>query len=407
MVGKWHVGDKNPNHPTDRGFDEYFGLIPGGSAYWKTAAGPVLTRNDVPEQVTDEKFYITDAFSDNAVALLDRHGKGGKPFFLYLAYTAPHWPLHAWPKDVAKYKDLYLKGWDELRAARHKRQVETGLIKPDWKITDRDAPPWADVKDKEAKALRMAVYAAQIDRMDYGVGKVLAKIRELGAEENTLVLFLSDNGGCAEIVERGTKGVPAGEPGSFLSYGREWANLSNTPFRLYKHWVHEGGISTPLIAYWPKVITKGGGLVHDPTHLIDVMPTFAEAAAAEYPKTRDGKAVPPMEGRSIVPVFEGKAPAAREALYWEHEGNRAVRQGKWKLVGRNNGKWELYDMEADRTETDDLAAKDPEKVKEMSALYDAWAARCNVERWGKVQAAMNRKPAAPAPPAEPKGKADE
>jgi len=215
--------------------------------------------------------------------------------------------------------------------------------------------------------------------MDQGVGRLMARLRETGQEENTLVLFLADNGGCAEKILRGDRTAPPGGKESFKSYGPPWANASNTPFRLYKHWVHEGGISTPLIAYWPAGIRRRG-VAHDPGHLIDVMATCVDASGAPYPKSYLDREIPGMEGTSLLPVFAGKRLPAR-ALYWEHEGNRAVRRGKWKLVSRFPDDWELYDLEADRTELHNLAAAQPERVREMAALYAAWSRRCGVEPW--------------------------
>jgi arylsulfatase len=311
-----------------------------------------------------------------------------KPFFLYVAYTAPHWPLHARPADIAKYKERYKDGWDALRKERNKRQIEMKLLDPKWAITPRDpkVPAWEDEKERDEYAHRMAVYAAQIDRLDQGVGKILAQLKENGVVENTLVMFLSDNGGCAEIIDRGKKGVPAGEAESYLSYGVGWANASNTPFRLYKHWVHEGGISTPLIAFWPAVIKKPA-ITSQPGHVIDLMATCADVAGAEYPKKFKDRDITPLEGRSLLPILQGKERPGHEAIFWEHEGNRAVRMGKWKLVARHKGEWELYDLEADRSELHDQAKKEPDKVKEMAAKYDEWAKRASVQPWDKVQAA--------------------
>ncbi len=388
MSGKWHVGESRPHWPCDRGFERYFGLISGGTNYWRLDKGRKMATDNVP-YTPPEKFYITDAFSDHAVAFIDAYGRGDKPFFLYVPYTSPHWPLHAWPEDIARYKGKYMIGWDELRRRRHRRMIELGLVDARWALTPRDtqAKAWTDVEDKAALDLKMAVYAAQIDRMDQGIGRILAKIRELKIERNTLVMFLADNGGCAERVDRGKKGVPPGPPDSFLSYGLPWANASNTPFRRYKHWVHEGGISTPLIAYWPAVIQRSG-ITHQPGHVIDLMATCLDVAGAEYPKTYNGKPITPLEGKSLRPIFEGKTRKGHDAIFWEHEGNRAVRQGKWKLVSRHPGRrakhpgpWELYDIEADRTELNDLAKKQPEKVRELVALYDAWAKRAGVQPW--------------------------
>jgi len=393
MSGKWHVGEDRPHWPCDRGFDRYYGLISGGSNYWRLDPGRTFARDNDPAAPEGDDFFMTDAFSDNAVAMLDEVGRDSKPFFLYVPYTSPHWPLHAHPADIAKYKGKYLKGWDALRAERHARMIRMGIVDKTWPLTPRDgrAPAWESVKDREMRDLKMAVYAAQIDRMDAGIGRILKKVKELGKEENTLVLFLADNGGCAEEVNRGKKGVPPGPADSFLSYGLPWANASNTPFRLYKHWVHEGGISTPLVAYWPAVIRKGGAITHEAGHLIDIMATCCDVAGAEYPDTHKGKPITPCEGKSLLPVFRTGRRQGHEAIYWEHEGNRAVRMGKWKLVSRHPGKWELYDMEADRTELTDLAGKHPDVAGKMAAVYEAWAKRCGVVPWSTFAGKKKKK----------------
>jgi arylsulfatase len=385
MCGKWHVGENRPHWPTDRGFDHYFGLISGASNYWRLDEGRQMALDEKPYTPPADGFYMTDAFTDNAVRLLDQHGRGPQPFFLYLAFTSPHWPLHAHERDVQKYLGKYMLGWDELRRRRHARMIETGIVDRRWPLTPRDetAPAWETVADKKGRDRAMAVYAAQIDRMDQNVGRVLAKLGEIGAADNTLVLFLSDNGGCAEEVNRGKEGVPPGGPDSFFSYGLPWANASNTPFRLYKHWVHEGGISTPLIAHWPSVIRQGNRFTHQTGHLIDIMATLADVGQSRYPAEFGGQPITPMEGRSLRPVFEGGQIGDRR-LYWEHEGNRAARDGQWKLVSRFPKGWELYDLEADRTEMHDLSAKDPGRLKRMVADYDAWAARCGVVPWDQL-----------------------
>jgi len=393
MSGKWHVGEDRPGWPTDRGFDKYFGLISGGANYFditKPKAQGVKRKmaiDDTPYVPPKEGFYMTDAFSENAAKFIDRYGRNTEPFFLYLAYTAPHWPLHAWPQDIAKYKGKYLKGWDKLRHERYQRMIKMGLIDGKWKMSPRDAAtwPWDDEKKKELLDLKMAVYAAQIERMDYGIGQVLDKIKEIGAESNTLVLFLADNGGCAEGGPVGfdnrKNGLPPGGVDSYMSYGLSWANASNTPFRRYKHWVHEGGIATPLIAHWPAAIKDAGSLVHQPGHIIDIMATCLDVAGIEYPKTYKGRELIPLEGKSLLPIFEGKKRQGHEAIYWEHEGNRAVRQGKWKLVSVHGKPWELYDLEADRTELNNLADKYPQKAEQLKALYRIWAKRCAVLPW--------------------------
>ncbi len=384
MVGKWHVGEERPHWPLDRGFEHYYGLISGASNYWKLDANRKMARDNEPIVPQEENFYMTDAFTENALKFLDAYGRSDKPFFLYLAYTAPHWPLHAWPEDIAKHKGRYAIGWDELRQRRYRRQIELGIINPDWKLSPRDprAPAWQDAKNKQWLDMRMAVYAAQITRMDQGIGRILAKLRELGIERDTLIMFLSDNGGCAEELRGNDPRVMPGPVDTFQSYGLPWANASNTPFRRFKHWVHEGGIATPFIARWPAVI-KPGTITHQVGHIIDVMATCVDVAGAEYPEEYNGRKITPLEGKSLLPIFQGKQREGHDALFWEHEGNRAVRQGRWKLVSMYPQGWELFDMEADRTEQNDLAQKYPEKVRELEALWNAWAKKCGVAPWSK------------------------
>ena len=392
MCGKWHVtrftGPDGPKHnwPRQRGYDRYFGTITGAGSFWT----PATLTDDNTQITAPEGFYYTDAISDTAVRFLTEHHKARPkdPFFLYVAYTAPHWPLHARKRDIDKYLGTYTKGWDAVRAERHSRMIEMGIVKKQWPITPRDeaATPWEDVDDAKKKdmALRMAVYAAQIDCVDQGVGRIVAALKKLGRLDDTLFLFLADNGGCAEGGPWGferKKGGELGTDGSFASYGLSWANASNTPFRRYKHWVHEGGISTPLIVHWPARVKAKGELRHQPGHLIDIMATCVDVAGAAYPAERNGKAIQPMEGRSLTPAFENK-PIQREAIFWEHEGNRAVRMGQWKLVAKGRtGPWELYDMDADRTELNDLSAKDPARVKQMAAAWQAYAERTGVIPW--------------------------
>jgi len=424
MSGKWHVtkhtkpdGPKH-NWPRQRGFDRFFGTIHGAGSFYDPNS---LTRDNT-QIVPDDGFYYTNAISDNAAKFIAEHKSrsGDKPFFMYVPFTAPHWPMHALPQDIAKYKGRYDGGWDALRAERHKRMIEIGLVKKQWKLTPRDegVPAWEDAKDKEWFARRMEVYAAMVDCLDQGVGRIIAQLKKSGDFENTLIFFLADNGGCAE--EYGSRsavkpdpskpvvlkpmgadelqtrmqpthtrdgrpvrtgyGVMPGPADTYIAYGKAWANSSNTPFRRYKHWVHEGGISTPLIAHWPAQIKSRGKLRHQPGHLIDIMATCVDVARAEYPSEYKGNRITPMEGRSLVPAF-GNKPIEREAIYWEHEGNRAVRQGKWKLVSRHPGKWELYDLEADRTELNNLIEQNPAKAEDLKAMYEAWAKRAGVQPW--------------------------
>ncbi|KPK70728.1 MAG: hypothetical protein AMJ84_07350 [Acidithiobacillales bacterium SM23_46] len=391
MVGKWHHGDI----PVERGFDRHFGLTDGCCNYFnpgKRRPGekepgrkkPVRRwaiddKVFLPYTPEDKDFYTTDAFTDHALAYLDQYGQEDRPFFLYAAYTAPHYPLHAWPEDIARYRGKYMVGWDAIRQQRFERMVKMGLIERRWSMSLRDpeVPRWEEVEDKEAWDLKMAVYAAMIDRMDQNIGRILTKIRELGKEDNTLVLFLSDNGGCAEFVHT-TPDIPPGPMESYRTVDRPWANASNTPFRKYKSWDHEGGIATPLIACWPRAV-EPGQITHQVGHLIDIMATCADVAGAEYPSSFGGNQVLPLEGKSLLPILQGKTREGHKELFWQYRNTYAVRQGKWKLLGVDTNPWELYDMEADRTELHDLADEHPEKVKELAALYGAWAKRCGAK----------------------------
>ena len=428
MTGKWHVTKffyprdeaSHDNWPRQRGFDWYFGTIMGGGSYFDPG---MLTRDDkrVPP---GDNFYYTDQIGEHAVeAITEHHSQhSDRPFFLYAAFTAPHWPLHAKPQDIAKYRGHYDKGWDVLRQERYHRQIAMGLVKEQWPLTPRDtqAPPWDSVTDKAWYARRMEVFAAQVDCLDQNVGRIIAALKSTGQLDNTLVLFLSDNGGCAE--EQGSTGKPRtvplkdqspgpmakdelqsllvppktrdgrpvwqgtgvmpGAADTYLSYGLPWANLSNTPFRLYKHWEHEGGISTPLIAHWPAGIKRHGVFENQPGHLIDIMATCVDLAGAAYPTEYHGQKIQPMEGCSLVPAFAGKPLERKAPLFWEHEGNRAMRDGKWKLVAkRPDGPWELYDMEADRTEMHDLTAAEPARAKVMAGQWEQWGRRTGAIPW--------------------------
>jgi arylsulfatase len=327
-----------------------------------------------------KNFYMTDAITDHAASFLDEYGSSKRPFFLYVSYTAPHFPLHALPEDIAKYRGTYMIGWDALRERRYRRLIDLGMVNRSWPLTPRDskASRWSDVKDKKDWDLKMAIYAAQIDRMDQGIGKILDKVKTLNIREDTLIMFLSDNGGGAAGLDCGMPGAPAGHPDSYMSYSLPWANASNTPFRLFKRWVHEGGIATPFIAYWPAVIKQGGRVTDQVGHVIDIMATCLDIAGVEYPRKYHGHDITPLEGKSLLPVFQGKTRPGHDFLFWEHEGNRAVRHEKWKLVSRHPHKWELYDLHADRTEMNDLASKRPEIVQLLGTKYREWAGRCGV-----------------------------
>jgi arylsulfatase A-like enzyme len=383
LSGKWHVGENQGHWPVDRGFDRSYSLVSGATNYWRLDRGRVFVI-DGQWHEPGEGWYATDAFSDHAVAFVEDAHRHGKPFFLYLPYTAPHWPLHAHQRDIAKYKGKYLDGWDKLRQQRYERLVKLGLIDSAWPLSPRDpkAPAWDTLSQQQKETFdhKMAVYAAQIDSMDQGIGRLISRLEELGQLHNTLIVFLADNGGCHEGVDRGQPGVPAGPPESFLSYGLPWANASNTPFRWFKHWVHEGGIATPCIVHWPAGL-KHKGITHDVAHVMDLMPTCLELAGAEYPQSHNGQPLTPLEGKSLVPVLNGQPRAGYEYLFWEHSGNRAVRHGKWKLVSARGGDWELYDLAADRSELNNLAQERPQFVAQLTAAYDAWAERAGVKPW--------------------------
>lgn len=434
MAGKWHVtksvtaqGPKT-GWPLQRGFDRYYGLVHGAASYWDPG---VLARDNRLISAFDdaeyrpERYYFTDAITDHTIRFIEEHEKRepGKPFFSYVAYTAAHWPLHAPEEEIAKYKGKYDGGYAPVRKARFERLRAMGMLHPEWEMSPH-AGDWTTVDDKTWEARCMEVYAAQVTRMDTGIGRIVETLRKGGQLENTLILFLQDNGGCAEDINRegmekrpdhptlpviekevvrmeerprqtregypvlGGKAVLPGPADTYISYGKSWANVSNTPFREYKHFVHEGGIATPLIAHWPKGITrrradgKGGALEHQPGHLIDIMATCVEISGAKYPMEWKGNAILPMEGRSLVPAFGGMPIRQREAIFWEHEGNRALRVGQWKLVAKSpRGKWELYDMEHDRTELHDLSMTQPERAKEMAAQWEQWAKRTHALPW--------------------------
>ena len=329
-------------------------------------------------------WYATDLWTDFAIKFVDEALAAKKPFYLHLCHNAPHFPLQAPAEDIAKFRGKYLVGWDKLREQRHAKQVELGIVDKAWPLAPRpnSVKAWdslgADEQDKFDHM--MAIYAACVNHMDTAVGRLVEALRQRGVLDNTLILFLSDNGGNAESGPNGRLvGDPPGSPKSDVYCGESWAMLENTPFRRYKHFDHEGGIATPLIAHWPAGIAARGELRQQVGHIIDIMPTFLDVAGASYPQQRNGQATPPLEGKSLLAAFANK-PLERDALYWEHEGNAAIRVGDWKLVrlGRN-GPWELYNLKTDRTELHNLATDEPARAQELSAKWDAWAERAKVK----------------------------
>lgn len=399
MAGKWHVGTKPEHWPTKRGFDRYFGLIDGAGSYFDNSPyrpnQKLTIALDDQEYMPEKGYYATNAFADHALDFIEQNPKD-KPFFLYLAFTAPHWPLHALPEDIAKYKTAYRNGWDQMRHERFERMKKTGILAKDAQLSPRDTkiPAWESLSEEEKTSWqdKMAVYAAMIDRMDQNIGRVRQKLKALGQDQNTVILFLSDNGASHEnittdgflpvIYESSKK--PASDPSSFTAYGMRGANLSNTPFRLYKHWESEGGTATSFIAYGPSIV-QPGKIDQRPGHIIDIMATCLDLAGGTYPKSYKGKNIVPTEGVSLVPLFKGKSWKGHEALFFEHEGNRAVRQGDWKLVSDYPAnQWQLYNLKADRTELQDLAGKQPQRVKEMESMYTAWAKRAGVIQFDEL-----------------------
>ena len=434
LSGKWHVTKYSKpqnesekfNWPLQRGFDRFYGTIHGAGSFWdpnSLTRGNTFISPDNDKDYQPEQYYYTDAISDNAIKFIQENPKD-TPFFMYVAYTAAHWPLHAFPEDIAKYEGKYDAGYEPIRQARYKKALEQGVIDSNAKYTDT-VGNWDTVPDKKWEAANMEVYAAMVDRMDQGIGKIIQSLKNQGQYENTLILYMQDNGGCQEAYGRNTKGplverkakgeamaadeiqydmtpkksrngypmrrghVMPGPADTAIGYGLNWANVSNTPFRMYKHYVHEGGISTPLIAHWPAGIKAKNQLRHTPSHLIDIMSTCVDLAKANYPSEFKEKAISAMEGKSLVPVFEGKE-LQREYLLWEHEGNRALRIGDWKIVakgkhGQNDVKWELYDLSKDRSEVNDLAKQNPEKLASMIKFWTHQAERTQITPWPKAK----------------------
>ena len=378
LAGKWHLGTHGEEKwPRQRGFDKFFGFIPGACNYFRPSGDRGMILGNDPVEVKYDEFYTTDAFTDYGIKFIEED-KDEKPFFLYLAYNAPHWPLQAKKEDVEKYKDKYLCGWDELREKRYSKMLELGLLDESCKLSPRDSEvrAWDAVDDDKKKemAYRMAVYAAQIDCIDQNIGKLADYLKSTNQYDNTVFVFLSDNGACAEGGEMGggeAENINVLDMPLFQTIGQAWANASNTPFRRYKHYVHEGGISTPLIVHWPEKIKKQKNtLNHSPAYLIDVMPTILDIAGAEYPKTYKGNNIFPIEGSSMMPLFTDGAWKEHEYMFWEHESNCTLRMGDYKVIQKyDTGEWELYDLKNDRSELNDLSEEMPELLHEMT---DKW-----------------------------------
>ena len=427
MAGKWHITHKtSPNHESDkknwplqRGFDRFYGTIHGAGSFFdpntlvrdNTFISPYADPSYKPES-----YYYTDAIADHAVRFIQDHDSA-KPFFMYVTFTAAHWPMHAKQKDMDKYKGRYKEGYSAIRATRYHNMLQQHVVTADsttlWPLEAKwgeqgEYWPWDE--------RNMEVYAAMVDSMDQGIGKIIHALETTRALDNTLVCYMQDNGGCAEGMGRRNigkpkastpplppmksdalqldmipkqtrdgfpvrqgKGVMAGPDDTYIGYGQAWATVSNTPFRKYKHWVHEGGIATPLIVHWPSGIKDPGRLEQTPSHLIDIMATAVDVARAAYPTDKT-----PLEGMSLQPLFQ-KTLLPERKLYWEHEGNRAIRDGKWKLVAEFNGPWELYNISTDRSEQHDLSNTHPERAQTMTNAWNDYATRAQVVAWEKIQ----------------------
>lgn len=394
MSGKWHVssdrqnnGQVKDNWPNQRGFDRFYGIVDGASNYFKMTYNDNNERRKSPD---DADFYFTHAISDSATVFVHRHDFEKSPLFLYLAYTAPHWPLHALQKDIDRFAEIYKAGWDRLREDRFRQQKAMGLFTSDTQLPPRDkrVPAWDSLTeaDQQEYAMRMAIYAAQIYAMDQGIGKLVSELEEKGQLDNTIIMFLSDNGACAEHISSGRRKTVDGKEDTYESYRINWANLSSTPYKEYKHHTNEGGIATPLIVHYPKGIRKElrNTYVDEYGHITDIMATCVDLAKAKYPRNYKGHRITPLQGVSLVPNLSGKR-TKRGITFWEHEANIAARDGKWKIVTKvmEGGKFDedsikLYDMETDPTEMNDLSLKYPRKKAQLYAAWKRWAEKVDV-----------------------------
>ena len=409
ISGKWHVGDAPEHWPDQRGFDRSFSLINGASNYfnlspWINEQQDIILTLDGKRTGTDDDFYMTTAITGHALDFI-RHRDKDRPFFLYLSFTAPHWPLHALPEDVKRFEGKYLEGWERIRSKRFARQIEDKLFQENTLLSHPFysnpllTPSWDSLPELDQKIWdkRMAVYAAQVYRMDREIGRIIKNLTEIGILKNTLVIFLSDNGATQAAIYLAKNWVASrsGEIGSaesFDAYGASWANASNTPFRLFKHWTTEGGIATPFIAFWPARI-KAGLEREQYGHVMDLLPTCMEAAGITAARNEKGKI--PLAGKSLFPLFSGKTLPGERTIFWEHQGNWAVRRGDWKLVFTRevNRKMindlNLYNIRSDRSEANDLSNLYPEIVYELDSLYQIWADQTGVEPWDSLILARN------------------
>lgn len=394
MTGKWHVGFEHGVTPWGRGFDRSLNL-PAGGLHFSNQTGSKgsakLYLNGQQIDRDDSQFnppwYGSDLWTEQGLKFVDEAVAEDKPFFWYLAHVAPHFPCMAPEETIAKYRGKFMKGWDKLREERYARQIKAGLIDEKWKLEPRpeEIPAWDSLTDEKQKRYddMMAIYAAMIEEVDKNIGKLISGLRKRKQLHNTLILFLADNGGNAEAGVPGKyTGDQPGDPHSNVFIGKCWAHLNNTPFRKYKHYNHEGGTASPLIAYWPAAIkpkTGRDGWITTPAHVIDIMATCVDLGNASYPQKLNDVPITTMQGQSLSPLLTGKGQFAARPLFWEHEGNAAVRLGDRKLVkAGSKGEWELFDMKADRTEQTNLATSKPTEVTNLAAKWNQWARSANV-----------------------------
>ncbi len=385
MVGKWHLQQQ----PTDFGFERYWGHLSGATNFFTGDDSFRLNGEkwDVPRTLHGKPFYTTHAITDFALDFLEEATARDDPFLLYVAFNAPHYPLQAPESEIQKYDGRYDAGWDKLRQERYQRQLDSGLVPSRWKLSPRPdhIPAWKSLSDKEKawEADRMEVFAAMVDVLDQNVGRLVKQLEAKGILDNTLILFCSDNGACPFERTRG-RNLEPWDPKSYWTYDASWAHMGNTPFRLYKQNQHEGGISSPLIVHWPEGLkTEPGSMTRQPGHLIDLMATLIDVAGATYPRQLGERKIDPLQGKSLLPIFEGTTREPHETLYFHFGTDRALRQGPWKLVSAKRGRWELYNLLADRTETNDLAGTHPGRVAQMAKEWFRLAK--DVDRLGERQ----------------------
>ncbi|UXX81005.1 arylsulfatase [Reichenbachiella carrageenanivorans] len=389
MSGKWHVGNDEAYWPTQKGFDKFYGFPHHGGAYFFPFPGDqVLMYGDSVIENPGSDYYSTEAINEFGAEFVTDLAKEEEPFFLYLAHVAPHFPLQARDEDIAKYRGTYKKGFEAVRQARFEKMKAQGIIPEDYPISqpDEKVPDWDELSEEEKDDydLRMSIYAAQIETMDRGIGDLVKQLETIGELDNTVIIFLSDNGGTREDYSWGDSTIQLGKQGSFGCYKLPWANVSNTPYRMFKHWGNEGGIRTPFIVHYPNLI-KEPRIDNQPAHIIDVMTTILELTASKYPTTYNGNQIQALEGKSLLPIFSKKTRDAHEGLFWEHEGNKAARIGDWKWVSAYPAYVEeLYDLSTDPTESKNLAEANPHQLAEMKTKWKLWADRVGVLPWDSV-----------------------